>query len=600
MNYPKGTGKRKIFSYFFAGVMLIILAVLLRVFFSNQDQPENVTEKFTIALHQKEKLLSIAIEKIKGISFRETVQNRVKLEREFQELYKKNGIQLFVLEKNSLVFWSTNSASLSGRSKDNTGYLEKQKNGWYEVIRINEGSKVIVGQILIKHQYLFENEYLKNDFETGFTVPEGTDIDLHYGPNQILTTSGKFLFGLKIPSGQNLPQGQLFLLFLLYLTGFILLLVSLYKLYCCFEKIFPTRALFLLSFTIDVILIRAFLFYFHLPRILYESKLFGPDSFSSSLLLPSLGDFLVNSILTLFISYVFFRHYHGFLKTQKRNKNTRVTVALFLLFIIGAGFFAILEVIHDLVVNSTIPFNLQDISSLNFLSIIGCFIISTACLSYFLVALRLTQSFFDLTGIRKIYDDKVKSRADITLPKIVVYLIFFSITGTFVLNHFNDSSEKEKRQLLALKLGTARDAMAELMFSKTGPQILGDSLLKGIFSDSLGPTNEAVEDSIERYLKNKYFRGYWNNYTFQVTLCSEKKNLRVQPHNYLINCKTYFANIISEFGKPTLSSYLYFLDYGYGYKNYLAVIPVMNKNGNSKIGQNDYIEISSKLIFKYI
>jgi two-component system nitrogen regulation sensor histidine kinase NtrY len=600
----KGIGNRKLFGYFFTGMLLIFLAVILRGFFSMQERPENVTEKFAQVLHQKEKLLSEAIEKLKGVSFQQKDQNQVELERKFQELYKKNGILLFVYENDSLVYWSANSVSclekLSERFIQDTGYFEKQKNGWYEVIRKNDSSKIYVGQILIKKKYLFENEYLKNNFEKEFKVPEGTDLDIQYGRNSILTAGGRFLFCLKIPTDPDLPQTQVFVLFLLYLAGFILLLVSLYKLYCRLEHHFPSRVLFLLSFTIDVILIRVIQFYFHLPEVLYNSKLFGPGSFSSSLLLPSLGDFLVNSILLLFLSYVFFRHYPGFMKTQNRKKNIRRTVAVFLLLLILAGYFAIIEVIQDLVVNSTIPFNLQDISSLNISSIVGCFIISAVFLSFFLVGIRLFQSFFDLTGIRDIHNSKRKRITDISLSRIVLYLIFFSVTGTFVLNQFNDSIEKEKRKLLALKLGTTRDALAELMFSKTEQKILGDSLFMNIISDSTRQNSEEIEDSVERYLQSNYFRGYWNNYTLQATICSEKKTLRVQPHNYIINCKTYFQNIINEFGKPTMSRFLYFLDYGYGYKNYLAVFPVTTGQKKSKIIKNAYIEISSKLIFKDI
>jgi len=602
MIFSKWIYYREISRYFFTGMFLIFLAVVLRGYFSIQERPENITRKFSETLHQKEKSLSDAFEKLKGSSFQQMDPNRNEFERELQELYKKNGIILFVYYNDSLVFWSTNSVScpvkLSGKFNHDTGYLDKQKNGWYEVIRKKDSSVLYVGQILIKHQYSFENEYLKNQFETGFIVPEGTELDIRHGQNSIFSANNKFLFCLKIPPDPELSQTKIFVIFLLYMAGFLLLLISVYNFYYRYKHLFPSQGLFLLSFTIDIILIRVFQFYFHFPKVLYDSNLFGPGSFSSSLLLPSLGDFLVNSILLLFISYVFFRHYPGFLKTQHRKKSIRIAVALFLLFLILTGFFAIIGVIHDLVVNSTIPFNLQDISSLNFSSFIGCVIISAVFLSFFLITIRLFQSIIDLTGIRNSQNQTKTGITYISLPRIVFYLIFFSITGTYLLNHFNNSIEKEKRMLLALKLGTTRDALAELMFSRTEQKILTDPVLMNIISDSTWQNSEEVEDSIERYLLSNYFRGYWNNYTFQATICSEKKTLRVQPHNDLINCKAYFQNIIQEFGKPTMSRYMYFLDYGYGYKNYLAVIPVPPDQKKSKFDQNAYVEISSKLIFK--
>ncbi|MGA2822115.1 MAG: hypothetical protein ABSE72_01160, partial [Bacteroidales bacterium] len=156
MIHHKGIDNRKLFGYFFAGMLLIFLAVILRGFFSIQERPENVTKKFTHVLHQKEKLLSEAIEKLKGISFQQKDQNQVELEHKFQELYNKKGILLFVYENDSLVYWSANSVSclekLSGKFIQDTGYFEKQKNGWYEVIRKNDSSKIYIGQILIKNQ----------------------------------------------------------------------------------------------------------------------------------------------------------------------------------------------------------------------------------------------------------------------------------------------------------------------------------------------------------------------------------------------------------------------------------------------------------------
>jgi signal transduction histidine kinase len=604
MTFIKDIDRRKNFGYFFMGILLIFFAVILRESFSIQERPEHVTKNFTRVLHQKEELFSKAIEKLRGVSFQQTDKNLVNVENELQELYKKNGVILFVYEKDSLVYWSSNSVpypeKLSGKLLRDTDYFERQKNGWYEVITKKEFKKTYVGQILIKQQYLFENEYLKNDFEKAFHVPEGTDLDIHNGKNPVLTTDARFLFCLKIPVDPALSQINIFVLFFLYLAGFILLLVSLYKLYCKLEYLFPSKILFFLSFSIDVILIRLFQFYFHLPNVLYNTKLFGPGTFSSSLFLPSLGDLIVNSILLLLISFVFFSHYSGFLKTQRRTKKVRILVAISLLFLVLAGFFVIIELIHNLVVNSTIPFNLQDISSLEFSSILGCFIISTIFLSFFLVAIRLVQSFFDLTGIKNLKNKKKEKITGISLSKIVLYLMFFSVTGTFVLNHFNESIEKEKRKLLALKLSITRDNLAELMFSKAEQQILGDTLLMNIISkDTLSNTDE-TDDSIEEYLHNKYFMGYWNNYTLQATVCSENKMLQLRPNNYLINCKTYFQSIINEMGKPTLCKTLYFLDDGYGYNNYLAVIPFLTVNTKSNVIQTAYIEISSKLIFKDI
>ena len=603
MILSKEGGKRKIFSYLFIGAFLIALALILNIVFLIQLSPEFVTQKFSKVLQQKEKFLNEEFEKVKEFSFQENEKIKIDPGHEVQKQFAKDGIFFFVYSKDSLIYWSTNSVScperLFGKVQD-TVYFEKQKNGWYEVIRKNISSKVFIGQILIKNQFLFENEYLDNTFEKDFKVPLGTEINTKRNKNFIVSSTGKILFSLKFPSSPDLTEAQIFLLFALFLSGFILLLISLYNGYCYFEKRFPSKGIFLLSFIIDIILIRITQFYFHIPEVLYASKLFGPQSFSSSLLLPSLGDLLVNSILFLFISYVFFNHFKGFQNTKKRKKLVRFIHTILLILLIICGFYACIELLHDLIVNSTIPFNLQDISNLKLSSIGGCFIISAVFLAYFLIAIRLIQLISSLILIKDFQALKRKKTAYLSFSKILLYLIFFSITGTFVMNYSNESIEKEKRKLLALKLGTSRDAMAELLFSKIEQNILHDSLFESIIADSSWQNTEEAEDSIERYLKKNYLTGYWNNYTFQATLCSARKTLRVQPHNYSINCRTYFQNVLNEFGKSTLCNNLYFLDYGYGYKNYLAVFPFTGIQNADSTGKNAYVEISSKLIFKDI
>ena len=602
MILSRHTELKKIPGYFLLGIFLIFLAIIVREIFSRQDRPQIVTERVSKVLHKKEKLLSDAFRKCEGISFLKNDKKLLDLESEFQVLQKKHGIDLFIYENDSLVYWSSNTVScpekLSTKAITDTDYFEKQKNGWYELIRKKGFNKIYVGQILIKKQYLFENEYLKNEFEQTFKVPAGTDIDLSPSGTSIFTSGDRFLFSLKIPATSELSQFEIAILFLIYIAGFILILVSVYKAYCRIERYFKSRILFILCFTIDVIIIRILQFYFHLPHVLYNSKLFGPGFFSSSFFLPSLGDLLVNCVIILIISYVFYKHYSGFVKIDQLKRFTRIGIAITQSLIILVGFLAILEVIHSLVVNSTIPFNLQDISSLDFSSILGCLIIAMIFLSFVLVTIRLVQSISILIGIQSIHSNKEKRSNAISLSKVVIYLILFSISGTFILNSFNESVEKEKRKLLALKLSISRDALAELMYSNTEQKILNDSTIRNIISQGVPSNSEETEDSIEHYLRSKYFNGYWNNYTIQATVCSEKKNLQVQPHNDLINCKTYFQNVISEFGKPTISKSLYFLDYGYGYKNYLAIIPVAQSQKDTEGQQNAYIEFSSKLIFK--
>ncbi len=48
---------------------------------------------------------------------------------------------------------------------------------------------------------------------------------------------------------------------------------------------------------------------FRFPFIFYSLDLFAPQNYASSFWLPSLGDFLINSVFIFFFSYNFFKEY---------------------------------------------------------------------------------------------------------------------------------------------------------------------------------------------------------------------------------------------------------------------------------------------------
>ena len=127
---------------------------------------------------------------------------------------------------------------------------------------------------------------------------------------------------------------------------------------------------------------------------------------------------------------------------------------------------------------------------------------------------------------------------------------------------------------------------------------MNDPVLKGYEKQNTSAGSDLADDSISSYLMKKYFRESWNNYTVQITICHQEKMLRIQPQNYLVNCETYFRDILDDFGKPASGQHLFYLDYGYGFRNYLAVIPFGGKKNQDKYRVTVYIEINSKLLFK--
>jgi len=581
MNVLRNITKNRALSNFLIGVILILGALLLQNYYYQQNDQKRIKKNFTNVIVKKENILTKYLNKLKLAD--PPMSDSVKIEtvKEFQKLYEEEKIAVYYFKGDSLVFWSTNAISLSANliSKNQPSHeIYKLQNGWYEIIREIDSTGIYVGLILLQHQYPFQNDFLQNNFQEDFRVPDGTNIIIAPEGHGLKTQNRQYSIDLKFPEKIPLPGLNVFLLFLLLFSGFLFILVSIYFVYNQFEFFTRRKWLLITGFVIDVILLRFLIFHFRIPDVIYDSAFFGPAYFSSSTLLPSLGDFFVDSILLLLISYILFLHFPASKPFKSKKIFARILHICINVFILAGGFILYIAVIRELVMNSTIPLTLQDISSLSFYSIIGFLILAAVSVSFLLIVLRLSG----------MYSAKIFGIA----------LVLLAITATICLNHYNVRIEKEKRKLLAVKLSLERDPIAEMLYSLHENDLLNDPVLKDFDKQNSSTGSDLTDDSIATYLLKKYFRESWNNYSVQITICHQQKILRIQPQNYLVNCESYFQDIINEFGKPTTGQNLFFLDYGYGFRNYLAVISFGARKYHPTDHVTAYLEINTKLLFK--
>jgi two-component system, NtrC family, nitrogen regulation sensor histidine kinase NtrY len=582
------------------GSTLIFLAVFFQEYFFFCNSPGRITSAFQKTLHAKEKRVISELNTLsKEFHQEENIQKQGLSEKD-QKIFEEDGLAFFFLEYDSLVYWSVNSIPGIENLKDDARFsgkmgLLKLKNGWYEFIKEGDSSKTFLGLILLENSFPFKNEYLTDQFQNDFSTPDGTKILPPSSVNSIFSVNGKALLSLEIPDKIHPSGVQYSIIFLLYVLGgcFILLFIS--GLYNNLERRWGMQGLLFISFCIDVILLRIIQFSLKLPSILYENELFGPGIYSSSWILPSLGDTTINLLLLLFISYSFYKKFSGNLQIPKAKRGVRIFFSILFLFMVIAGFVVTLMLVKDLVVNSSFSFNLQNVASLDTSSVIGLFCIFLAFLSYFLFSFPLLFSTRNFLALSK---RKAEEPIRISLSLIVFHIILFSLASTFVLNYYNKLREEGKRKMIALDLGVGRDPKIEIMFSIQEMRLMNDSITKGLGTDEELNFYRTKDDSLVNKIRSEYFREGWENYIIQLTLCTPTKVLRIKPQEVLLNCDSYFQNIIKEFGKNTGNDHLFFLDYGNGYKNYIGVIPIGKKSPVIDRRTEIYIEISSKLVLK--
>lgn len=538
----------------------------------NSD-PKNRVRIFEKVLHDKQ------------IGAKNILQGKmIQLEKEYS---------VFMFKHDSLFFWSDNTIPIPSDFFNITASKEpvviRLKNGWYMAQGKRAGNYSMFVLVLIKQQYPFENDYLKNRFPECYGIPPEVEIDLNRIGTPVYFHDGRYALSLFFPPKNHVNSGFTALLLTLFLLGFLFLIAFLFKFHETLSSRSPWRYLVIVGVATDVLFLRGLQFYFKFPSFLYQSDLFTPAIYSSSLLLPSLGDLLINAILFLALSYIFFLTWP---KQQPALSNFRnKLIKLFTTFFLALFcFVGILFYIHGFIINSIIPFNLQNISSLAPYSGYGIFIIWSIWTCYFLIFWKPISNAF--------HNFNPKIRAEINLRISILVVVFFSFVSMVVINYSNYYKEKETRKILAIKLATKRNPITEALFSQLEKRILADSIIFRMAGES-SLKMDSLSQPLEEYLKKAYFNDYWSKFNIQITQCSDSKRLQVQPQGYLISCQDYFKNVIQDFGENTSCSNLYFLDYGYGRENYLAVIGLPSKQKKEKNNQiNLYIELNSKYVFK--
>jgi len=581
--------------YLVIGIILILFIYVLYWYNKNNNNPIDRSNYFQKILQGKEiNTQTFLLRALKNkIIFNSGIES--KNHQIYPGFNIPAGLSIQIFIKDSLVFWSDNAVPVYrktryfGFSKE---HIVKLGNGWYEIQTIIKNDTLVQGLILLKHEYSFQNDYLKNQFQDDFSLPSGVTISLNRSNFPIFSKRGVFLFSLIFPTGSENSKNvkpQSTIIFICFLVGIVLILVYIYKRYLKFSSFFQGRYTFFLSFTVDVIIIRLLQFHFQFPGPLYQTELFGPEYYSSSVFLPSLGDLVINALLLVVISYVFYLKWptkNLVIITKPVKYIISVTTVLFLSCVfIGVSYF-----LYSFILNSSIPLNLQDVSHITPISLYGLLVIWALWTSFFLISWRLIQNLKLLFHVKHKYEP--------TTSLIFSFLIIISAITTLDSNLSNNYKENEKRKILAIKLASTRNPVTEILFSQIEKKLLTDHRLIRIVKNAEASNTSVQDDSLNKIIKSHFLNDYWAKYNIQITICTDKKNLQIQPQGYVMGCYDYFNENIKEFGKNTLTEHLFFLDLGFGNENYLAVIPIINEKNEMVLNAQIFIEINSKYIYK--
>jgi nitrogen fixation/metabolism regulation signal transduction histidine kinase len=306
---------------------------------------------------------------------------------------KRYGFFIFqetLSETDAPVFWNTQRVT-PPRPVYNSGSdvsFEKFYSGYYVVHRQRlelpgmSNTMVAYAMIPVLNLYPFESDDSRTSFAHDRHAIDKIAITTEQTDFPVLSIDNKVLFYLKQAPESEVTNTDMVTI-VLRLTFFLLLLIALHFLAVGIHKKKGTFAgVFFLAAML--LLIRFALYYFPGLLSLRYFSLFDPSVYGSNFLNRSLGDLLINAVMICWL-VLFAWNYLGPIKklpsfiNEKRMMIGGVVGIFVLLFIT----FQLATIVHNLVMNSKISFDVTDFSSLTIYTGFSFLILALLSLSYY-------------------------------------------------------------------------------------------------------------------------------------------------------------------------------------------------------------------------
>ncbi|MGL4599661.1 MAG: ATP-binding protein [Bacteroidia bacterium] len=632
---------RSRFSKLIAAIVFLVAAYLLVLPHSENTSAQLEPFQKTLAAKEVrlESELDSLIRRAEGKKWDDVFRQRPAY---YNTLFAEEGLVLLGYEGDTLHFWSDNSVAVENYMKEVCldEKMARLKNGWFEVVRKSTNSgRNYIGLILIRNAYPYQNQYLVNDFETQFSLPAETDIELGSSGSStgIKNLKGEYLFSLVFKSSATsvVVDWHAWLNFILNLIGFILLI---YFLRDETDKLAASIGTFyaaLLGVGL-VVLLRFITISLHFPAIFYDYELFSPKHYgdADSFWLSNLGDFLLNAVLLFWMVW--------FLNQRTRPSKKLLETKHIYLVVFAAGLFLLLATLgmfinsmfKGLIQNSDISFHVNDIFSLSIYSYIGLLIIAILLAAFFLAADRMVQvvllfklqarellliwtaTALALIAIMHLLDNvdlvtvlwpfavfailfygrSREQEQTFSFSLIVVLVFLFSLYSVHMLLKQGMHKEHDSRIVFAEKLAAEQDPIAEHLFTELEKKLRYDTAL-------IRQSQTAWLDmsGFEKRIQQEYFSGYWEKYDIRISFFDTMCSPLLRSSSSLSDNITHFDELIARDGTPTYSPDFFFLNNRSGRISYLVRIILQKPGAEKHLGQGTlFVELDSKLLSEAI
>lgn len=609
-------------------VIIIILAVFSLAFLKEIIIPElkygaKDVRNLEKEIARKECLVESYFRRIENLEPGQIMNARMDIS---DNLYEDRGIALFVFIDSSLIYWSNNTIPLNDKYQNNPfqeNFVEIG-NAYYVVTNHKVGRLHMVGLILIRNDYPYDNEFLKTGFHEDFKLPDGASIS--FVPKKeyfrVFSSKNEYLFSINFHNAKKYEPLHAYSPAILYFLG-IIGIFYLLVLFIGNIKHIAKRDLIIFLFFIFLAFTKWLMLHFQIPAAFYKLELFSPIHFAASEMLPTLGDLLLLSIFLLVFIFTFYQYFQFGKRIADKLIIKKTVAAIYL--VVSIGFFILIQqLFRKLIYHSSLTLETYKVLDLNVYSFIGLFIIGLNFLSFVLIIIKYFQLFKEISnnihlfvflalawlivyllylyqGIRinpvsivyyfvivlVVLRIKYRELSTPTYSQSVLLILVTAVFTVFFIHHLTRDKELRAKQVMAINLATEHDPVAEFLLEDIDKDLSADSIMKEYIMDYYIDMDDI--ENMFNFLKRNYFNGFWSKYDLQITICGPRDSVYVDEW---MPCYPFFDSLITRMGEGIGSPNFYFLDNLNGRISYLGEFRYFNQDSSRQMTL--FLELDSR------
>lgn len=579
----------KTYRFLFLAAVAFVVAIVPQLTSSTRNVPNRDYAQFQSVIQKKQHDIELLQEKLVALPDSADFGDFEAFREKYIRQISNNAVSFLVFENQKILYWSDNTVPPYYQLLKQDTKVIFSGNAWYLIDSEQKGDKEFFILSLIKTQYPFENENIKNEFQRDFSIDNNVEIYNEPCDNthEIYDSDGNFLLAL---SNATISETSKW-------------------------KFVAPVFLFVLSFAFFVLFLGMFPKKNWIYSVVAYLLLFGA-AFVMTKQVPKHIMLYHECMVILVLAYIVFT-----LKKVWKSEILSYVIFSIVSFILcgtATGF------IKSLALHSGIEMELFNLLSTNAFSFIAYFEIASLLFLYFAFCFRFSRAFeFDkkyslplLVGICLLTPSLtfflIKSPSEffpylfgfycITVISIVLFAYFrrhesptFALKLVFLvatviytetaISIYLDKHKAENRYELAKEWANEQDPVAEQFLASVYRSTRSD-----MFLDSMMKKSENQDVTIKDYLQKTYFNGWLGQYDLECTVCGTDSAFA--ESNRLPNCEAYFQQMVSTSGKHISDTNYYYINNQDGNITYFDAIEYKLANGTiTKL----YIELHSKI-----